>query len=388
MGDGPNSLAKALERARQQGRQVLDLAQSNPTAAGLVYPSALPTSLRSQGSVRYHAHSLGAPAARACIAEHWAAQGVACPPEHLALTASTSEAYSFLFKLLCDPGDNVLIPSPSYPLFEHLARLESVHVRPYRLVYDGSWYIDMESVATASTARTRAVLIVNPNNPTGNYLRPEQLAALHRLGLPLISDEVFRGYPLTDSGGSTPALPPSAGVAEAPVLTFVLDGLSKWAGLPQLKLAWCGVFGPQREVTDALSRLELIGDTFLSVAGPVQTALPDLLRAGASIHASIAARVRGNLALVRRLLAEETVTVLHAEGGWYVTLRLPLQVDDGELALQLLEQAGVYMQPGWYYDFDGAQHTVLSLLTPADELEQGVVRLRDLVREQLARGLR
>jgi aspartate/methionine/tyrosine aminotransferase len=359
-------LAALLARV---GPPRFDLTTSNPTTAGITYPADLQKALeRAQAqSLVYRPEPFGLPSARAAIA-HLTGAAV----DDILLTASTSEAYAFLFKLLCDAGDAVLVPAPSYPLFEHLAELEGVRAVPYRLAYDGAWHVDLDFLRRAITPRVRAIIVVSPNNPTGQYLRENELSSLAALGLPLISDQVFAPFPLSQR--PPPIVPPSA-----TCLTFTLDGLSKRAGSPQLKLGWTVVSGPERERREARERLELIADTFLSVGTPIQQALPDLLAVAPSITSAISERCRRNLAALERAVQAAPVTLLPSEAGWSSVLRLPAVETEEELVLGLLRDAGVLVQPGWYYDFDREPYAVVSLLTEPRAFEAGAARLVEYV---------
>jgi aspartate/methionine/tyrosine aminotransferase len=309
-------------------------------------------------------------AAREAVAGFMQQHGPAVSPERIVLTASTSEAYAFLFKLLCDPGDEVLVPQPSYPLFEHLLGLEAVKAASYPLAYDGRWHLQPSALRQARTERTRALLVVHPNNPTGSYLKRGELAQLAQLGVPIVSDEVFAPYPLCDD----PERAQSAREAEA-ALVFSLHGLSKLAGLPQLKLAWICVGGPGALVDEACARLTLIADSYLSVSTPVQLALPAILAGHAELGDAIRARLRANLQWLEQQTAGSAVTPLHVEGGWYAVLRLPAVLDDEAWALELLRAADVLVQPGYFYDFEDGPYVVLSLLTQEAVLREGVGRL-------------
>jgi aspartate/methionine/tyrosine aminotransferase len=339
-----NHIAQLVEAARARGDELCDLTRSNPTTAGLDYPVALlPLLQRAQSSALvYRPEPFGSSAARQAVAQHLArARGAEPEARDILLTASTSEAYAFLFKLLCDPGDAILIPAPSYPLFEHLAELEAVQAVPYRLAYDGAWHTDMASVRRAMSPRVRAIVLVSPNNPTGHYSAPAEQSALAELGVPLICDEVFFEYALD-------AQPPRRSVSTA--LTFSLGGLSKLAGLPQLKLAWTELSGPAELVQEARERLELVADTFLSVATPIQVALPELLGLAPTITELIRARCSQNLATARRVLGGTAVSVLRVEGGWSAVLQFPRLQGEDELVAGLLTRHGVLVQPGWFYD--------------------------------------
>lgn len=372
----PNRLSALVEVKRRAGAAILDLTESNPTRAGFSYPAEeILEALADARSMRYEPAPAGAWQARQAVAGYYAARGQAIEPDQVLLTASTSEAYAHLFKLLADPGDEVLAPRPSYPLFEFLAGLESVRVAGYPLVYHDGWWLDTEALARAVTERTRAVIVVHPNNPTGSFLKRDELERLVPLcagrNLAIISDEVFRDYVLGPDPRRVATL---AGVDE--VLTFTLSGLSKIAGLPQMKLGWIVVGGPPGARAQALERLELIADTYLSLGTPVQHALPRLLAAGAAVRQQIAARLRGNLDFLRTTIGGASAcSVLQVEGGWYATLRVPRTRSEEEWALELLEKDSVLVQPGFFYDFQSEAFLVLSLLTPVETFREGVRRL-------------
>ena len=358
----PNQLATAVAAAREDGRPLLDLTLSNPTVAGLPYPDAMLTALAAPAGRIYAPAPFGLPEARDAVG---AELGV--DPGHVVLTASTSEAYGLLFRLLCDPGDNALAPQPSYPLFDHLARLDAVTLRPYRLAWDGAWYVDRATLAP--DARTRLVLAVNPNNPTGSYLDDDDLAALAAVGLPIVSDEVFSAYPLAS------APHPSALSVADRTLVFRLGGLSKRAGLPQLKVGWIVVEGPAPWRDEALARLEVIADAYLSVATPTQHALPALLAAGRDVRNAILARTRENLATLRAAISPSSAaTLLTPQGGWYAVLRVPTVRTEDEWVLALLAR-GVLVHPGWLFDFAHEAFLVLSLLPEPGVFADAVARL-------------
>ncbi len=373
-----NQLSQLLDAKRRAGISLLDLTESNPTRSGITYPSAqLLEAIADPGWLVYEPTSAGLPRAREAVAAYYAARGYSVSPERVLLTASTSEAYSYLFKLLADPGDEVLVPRPSYPLFEFLAGLEAVQPVHYSLAYHGEWRIDFDSLGAALTPRTRAVVIVNPNNPTGSFLKRDECAQLMELcranGLSLISDEVFSDFvsPATAKGNLVRSV-----VDETGVLTFSLSGLSKVAGLPQVKAGWIAVSGPPDACRDALSRLELIADTYLSVSSLVQHAMPRLLELGAAMQTAIQIRVQRNLShLQAALAADSPARVLAAEGGWYATLEIPRNRSEEQWALELLELDNVIVQPGYFYDFEREAYLVLSLLTPEHTFAAGVARV-------------
>ena len=370
-----NRLAALVLARRASGAPVIDLTQSNPTQAGIAYPHGLLQPLSRESALRYEPAPLGLAAAREAVAADYRRRGVEVPAEGILLTASSSEAYGFLFKLLCDPGDVVLVPRPGYPLFEFLAGLESVEVGHYPLRYDGDWHVDLPALAQAATARTRAIVVVNPNNPTGAYLKREEAAAIHEIagarGAAVVSDEVFADYALRPDPGRVSCL-----AAEAPALTFCLGGLSKSCGLPQLKLGWVAVAGPRPLRDEALARLEIVADTYLSVGTPVQRALPEILARSAELRSPIAARVAGNLERLRgRLAAPSPVTLLDPEGGWYATLRVPATLPEEERVARLLEDEGVLVHPGYFFDFPHEAYLVVSLLPEPEPFAEGVDRM-------------
>lgn len=353
----------ALTRARRElGGDFLDLTESNPTHAGLAYPlDELAEIFARAAREPYEPDPRGLCRGREAVAAHLGAS-----PDDLVLTASTSEAYSFLFKLLADPGDEILTPAPSYPLLDHLASLEQVRLRTFPTHFHRRWVIEPGAIEPG--ARSRAVVVINPNNPTGAFVTAEERATLAASGLPIISDEVFLDYPLERTGAS---------LAADDVLTFTLGGLSKSAGLPHLKLGWIRVSGPPDAKRQALEGLELIADTFLSVATPVQAALPELLRVGASIRASIARRCLENLARLRAALSSlHAVEVLPVEGGWSAVVRMPRLQSDEEVALQLLVDKRVLVHPGYFFDFPAEGYVVVSLLTRPEVFAEGLVRVR------------
>jgi alanine-synthesizing transaminase len=380
----PNELSRkraALERA---GRPILDLAGSNPAHAGFRYPEAFYQRLFDAESAGYVPDPRGLPAAREAVAGYYRARGRTVDPARLWLGTGTSELLTQLLWLLCDPGDAILTPRPGYPLFEYFGDLAGVERMDYPLVYDGGWRVDLAAVEDQLDRhrRVRAVVAVSPNNPTGNFLKRDELAALETLcaarGLALIVDEVFADYPLRDIAEGT-----GSAAGDRNCLCFVVSGLSKVAALPQFKLAWGVVGGPAADAAEAIARLEIIADSFLSVASPIQRALPTILAEAPVMQECIRARARSNLALVRRALRDTAVTVLDAEGGWSVLLRLPAAagLDDAAWADRLLEETGVWVQPGYWFDWpdDEAPHWAISLLTPEEILNEGLTRMSQYV---------
>jgi alanine-synthesizing transaminase len=368
----PNALSLALDELRRTRTPYVDLTESNPTRAGISYPDDLLQRLSAPAALLYQPDPLGLTAARDAIAADCARRGAVVSPDHIVLSASTSEMYAWLFKLLCDAGESVLVPRPSYPLFEHLTRLESVRAEPYRLEYHGRWEIDLDSVAGAAGG-TRAVLLVSPNNPTGSYASAREVGALVRLcrdrGWALIVDEVFADYVLD-------AKAPLTDIAtRADVLTFSMGGASKSLGLPQVKLGWTAVGGPEADREAALAGLELIADTFLSVGTPVQVAAASLLERGAGVRQAIHARVRANLAEARRIAgAHPACTLLPVEGGWSAVVRVPATRGEEALVLDLLSHERILAHPGYFFDFEHEAFLIVSLLVPEREFVDGFAR--------------
>jgi len=372
----PNALTRMVEDKRRSGAAVVDLTESNPTRAGLVYDGdSILAALGDPRSLVYEPAPAGLTRARAAVAAYYAAQGHPVSPDHIVLTASTSEAYAWLFKLLADPGDEILVPRPSYPLFEFLAGLESVRLRHYPLAYHERWWIDRKAFEAAVTGRTRAVVIVNPNNPTGSFLKRDELEWLGPLcgarGLAILSDEVFADYSFAADERRVPTL---AGFEGA--LVFSLGGLSKMAGLPQMKLGWIVAGGSLNARAGAVARLEWIADTYLSAGAPVQNAAARLFELRAGFQEQMRRRLRGNLDLLRAALQPSSpCRLLEPEGGWYATLQLPRTRGEEEWVLGLLEHTNVLVQPGYFYDFSSEPFVVLSLLTPEETFREGVRRL-------------
>jgi alanine-synthesizing transaminase len=378
-----NALAARVHERRQRG-DLLDLTESNPTRVALPYPvEALRAALDRADPARYEPAPLGLPSARAAVAAEHARHGAAVDPARVAITASSSESCSFLLKLLCDPGDAVLIPEPSYPLYDYLVRLEGAVPIPYRLAFDGVWSIDFTSVehalagARARGARPRAIVLASPNNPTGSYLKHDEAARLAAVaapaGLSIVADEVFAAYPFAPDAArvETAALAPALASA---VPVFSLGGLSKSCGLPHLKLGWIVVGGPDAGAT--MAALELVADTYLSVGAPVQQALPELLALGGGIRAAIAARVAGNrAALSRALAAVPACTLLPSEAGWCAIVRVPAIRNDEAWATGLVTETGVNVHPGYFFDLRGGTYLVVSLLPEPTVFAEAIRRM-------------
>lgn len=367
-----NRLTTAIEDARAAG--FLDLTISNPTRAGIAYNrAAILDSLRNEASLDYDPQPKGLPAAREAVLDYYLGRGEHVDPESLVLTTGTSEGYSFVFRLLANPGDEILVSKPSYPLFDFLADLQDVKLTPYPLLYDHGWQIDFHSLEKAIGPATRGIVLVNPNNPTGSYVSAAERDRLNDLclehGLALIVDEVFLDYALDQAPHSTFATNTNA-------LTFTLSGLSKISALPQMKLAWIAVNGPLNLADEALSRLEVIADTYLSVSAPVQLGARTMLEQRQAVQAQILTRVRQNLAeLDRQLALQKTCSRLSVEGGWYAILRVPVTQSDEDLAIALLYNKGVLVHPGHFYDFPQDGFLVLSLIATPQEFCSGIEKV-------------
>jgi alanine-synthesizing transaminase len=373
-----NPFTQAVANHQRQGRELLDLSASNPTQVGLVYDElAIRQALSNPAAFHYDPQPRGLAVARQAVVSYYRDRQIELTAENLFLTTSTSEGYSFVFRLLCDPDDEVLIPTPSYPLFEFLAQIQDVKLVPYELIYDHGWQIDFHSLRQALTARTRAVILVNPNNPTGSFVSASEREQLNDFcshhSLAIISDEVFFDFNLTNQ-----PFPSFAGNRDA--LTFTLSGLSKISGLPQMKVAWIAASGPAELLHPSLERLEVIADTYLSMNAPIQHAIPALLHQRHAFQSQLMSRLRGNLAeLDHRLSAQNLVRRLDLQGGWYATIRVPVTRTDEQLAIELLENKDVLVHPGHFYDFGFDGYLILSLMTPETMFAEGVRRLLDYV---------
>jgi alanine-synthesizing transaminase len=368
-----NRLAKALEEARRQGCELLDLTASNPTECGFQYDGAsILKALITPAVLKYHPDPRGLEATRRAVQEYYEKRGDCMQVANLILTTSTSEAYSFVFRLLCNPGDEVLVPTPSYPLFDFLADLQDVKLIRYPLIYDHGWQIDFHALEAAITPRTRALIVVHPNNPTGHFTKSDEISKLSEVcaaqDLALIADEVFLDFSL--SGQQTRSF-----TQNEAALTFTMSGLSKISGLPQMKFAWLAVNGPSVKKSEALARLEVIADTFLSMNAAIQAAAPTLLAQRYGFQQQLMARIRANLSELDKQLSEQkSCTRLEIEGGWYAVIRVPAMRSDEELALELLEE-GVYLHPGHFYDFPGEGFLVVSLIARERTFAEGIEKL-------------
>ena len=367
-----NRLTRAVAALSQAGTPIIDLTESNPTAVGFTYPGDLFDGLNADHIRRYDPQPLGLRSAREAVAADYARRGARVDPNHVVLSASSSEAYSWLFKLLCNPGDGVLVPQPSYPLFEHLTRLESVHPIPYQLRYHGRWEIDFDTVIEAP-AHVRAILLVSPNNPTGSFVTRDEARRLAEIcrarGWAIVADEVFADYPLDADSA------PSESVMDLDVLSFTLGGASKSLGLPQIKLGWMVVGGQVQERDRAIAALEIIADTFLSVGTAVQGAAPSLLARGDVIRNQIRQRIASNLACARDVIRQfPSSTLLPVEGGWFLVARVPALRSEEALAVELLERERVLLHPGYFFDFPHEAFIVASLIPPADQFADAFAR--------------
>ena len=375
-----NTYTRALHRHRASGKPIIDLTVSNPTACGFQYDeAAILAALAAPASLGYDPEPKGLLQARAAVATYYLKKNsdARLDLERLILTTGTSEAYSFLFRLLCEPGDELVIAQPSYPLFEFLAAIHDVKLRPFRLVYDHGWQIDFAALVKSISSRTRAIILVHPNNPTGQFVSENEAERLQKLCLEreiaLVVDEVFFDYkiPVSDSRPKHGSF-----IFDAPVLTFVVSGLSKIAGLPQMKIGWLAAAGPDAIVGEAIARLEIIADTYLSLNAPVQHALPTLLAQRGVIQPQMIRRIEENVRkLDEQLEPQNLVSRLEFEGGWCAVLRVPAVQSDEELTIRLLEDYSVLAHPGHFYDFPDDGYLVVCLLTPAEEFAEGIRRI-------------
>jgi len=370
----PNRLSEAFARHRVAGKPLIDLTASNPTECGFTYDrERILSALADPQSLSYEPEPKGLLAAREVIVGYYADRGDRVAASDMLLTTSTSEAYSFVFRILCNPGDEVLIPTPGYPLFDLLADIQDVRLVRYPLIYDHGWQIAFHALEAALTPRTRAIIVVHPNNPTGHFVKPDERSGLNRIcagrQLAIIADEVFLDFALSSKRHLS-------WVANSEVLTFTMSGLSKMCGLPQMKVAWLAASGPKDLKTRALERLEVIADTYLSMNAPIQHAIPEFLQQRHEFQRQLMSRVRGNLAeLDRQLATQKACSRLEIEGGWYAVLRVPATRTDEEVALDLLEKEGVYVHPGHFYDFPADGYLIVSLIGSEQEFGEGIRRL-------------
>jgi alanine-synthesizing transaminase len=369
-----NRLSEALAALRVSGEPLLDLTASNPTECSFEYDNdAILQALNNPAALRYEPDAKGLLAAREAVSRYYAAHGAQVAADDIFLLTSTSEAYSVVFRTLCNAGDEVLIPEPSYPLFDFLADIQDVRLVRYPLVYDYGWQIDFHGLRQGITPRTRAVIVVHPNNPTGHFCKRAEMSELSKIcasrEMAIIADEVFLDFSLNDEQ-------PASFVSEGEALTFTMSGISKMVGLPQMKAAWLVTGGPAKWKAPALARLEVIADTYLSMNAPVQLALPTFLEQREQFSEQVLPRVRRNLGeLDRQLSAQEGCTQLLVEGGWYAVVRVPARCSDEELAVALLREKSVYVHPGHFYDFSSDRYLVISLITREEDFAEGVRRM-------------
>lgn len=370
----PNRLSQALERHRAAGKPLVDLTASNPTECGFAYDeSAILEALGNPAALKYEPAPRGLVSARQAVCKYYAEHGAMPGVGDILLTTSTSEAYSYVFRLLCNPGDEVLIPAPSYPLFDFLAEIQDTKLVRYPLIYDHGWQIDFHALEQEVTSRTRAIVVVHPNNPTGHYTKRAEVEKLNAIcsarKLALIVDEVFLDFSLMVEQ-------PLSFASNRDALTFTLSGISKTCGLPQMKAAWVRTSGPPELKRDALALLEVIADTYLSTNAPVQLALPAFLAQRRTFQEQLMGRVRGNLAeLDRQLALQKVCSRLELEGGWYVVLRVPATRSDEDNALSLLKDSSIYVHPGHFYDFSSEGYLVVSLICKEEEFSTGMKRM-------------
>jgi alanine-synthesizing transaminase len=386
----PNPLSEELSRHLAEGKPLFDLSASNPTESGFHYDNdALLEALANPEALTYAPDPKGLLRARQAVSEYYAGRGDQVSPEDVVLTTSTSEAYSFVFRALCNPGEELLVPAPSYPLFGFLADISDVRLRSYPLVYDYGWQIDLHALEEAITPHTRGVIVVNPNNPTGSFVKQEETQKLNEIcathNMAVVADEVFLDFVHCEGMGpraegikpprmrTAPNKRPNSHVVNTGALTFAMSGLSKISGLPQMKAAWLVTSGPETLKARALERLEVIADTYLSMNTPVQLALPVLLQQRFGIQKQLMARMRRNLAeLDRQLIGKKSCVRLEIEGGWYAILRVPVTRTDDELAVELLKTKNIYVHPGHFYDFPADGHLIVSLIMGEHAFAEGI----------------
>ena len=378
-----NRIAKALDRLKKANIPIIDLTESNPTRCGFVYPSQrILQPLASDKNLRYEPQPQGSLVARQAISRYYKEQGHEVAVDRIFLTASTSEAYSYLFRLLADAGEEVLFPRPSYPLFQFLGDLNDVALNYYPLVYTDHWYIDLPQLEECVQPATKAVILVNPNNPTGSFIKKDELSVLNRIcqtkNIPIISDEVFADFAFPGSKDAVSLVNNDA------VLTFVLGGLSKTLLLPQMKLSWIIVSGPEELAKEACQRLEMIADTYLSVNTPVQNAVAGWLSRKEEFQAPVKQRTLDNLRFLEEAVKTTECQLLNPEGGWYAVIWIPLpKISEEEFILQLLEKEHVFVHPGYFFDFEQEGFLVVSLLPAADIFKEGIRRIL----QRIARGI-
>jgi aspartate/methionine/tyrosine aminotransferase len=376
-----SKLSAALNAHRETGKPLIDLTESNPTECGFHYESKqILAALNNPGSLIYEPIAQGLPAAREAVAVYYRSRGGRLDIADIFLTTGTSEAYSFLLRTLCNAGDEVLIPQPGYPLLNFLADIQDVTLRRYPLLYDFGWQIDFHALRQAITSRSRAIAVVHPNNPTGHFCKPDEMARLNEMcakqGIAIIADEVFLDFAL--DGKSRDSF-----TSNDQALTFTLSGLSKIAGLPQMKVAWLVAGGPKDLKDQAVARLEMIADTYLSMNAPIQLGLKTLMGQRVTFQEQCLSRTKSNLEQLDKLLsAQKLCTRLELEGGWYAVLKVPITESDEELALELLKNRGVYVHPGHFYDFPSDGYLVVSLITREPEFAAGITALVELFQEK------
>jgi aspartate/methionine/tyrosine aminotransferase len=373
-----NRLSAALAAHRAAGKPLFDLTISNPTECGFHYDEeAILDALRNPASLKYEPNPRGIVVARNAVAQYYAERGTAISIDDIFLTTSTSEAYSYAFRTLCNPDDELLIPEPSYPLFEFLADIQDVRLVRYPLIYDHGWQIDFHTMEQAITPRTRGVIVVNPNNPTGHFCKPEEMRKLNEIcasrELAIVADEVFLDFALKSEQQASFA-------GNSGALTFTTSGLSKICGLPQMKAAWLIISGPNQRKVEAAARIEVIADTYLSMNAPIQWVLPTLLGQRREFQQQLIARVRENIAeLDKQLAGQKSCNRLEVEGGWSAVIRVPATRSDEDLALALLSTKGVYVHPGHFYDFPSEGYLVVSLIIAEFEFIEGMSRVLALL---------
>jgi len=378
-----NKLMSCLEKVRGEDEKIIDLTESNPTHCDFEYPQErILEGFLNPKNMDYRPSAQGLLDARQAICRCYWDRGYEIKPEQIFVTSSTSEAYSFLFRLLTNPGDHVLFPRPSYPLFEFLVDLNDIDMDTYPLIYNKNesqdkhtWQIDFDRFRAAFYPNTKAVVLVNPNNPTGSFIKRDELSAIAEFcmdkNMSIISDEVFWDYSLSENNHEF-----ISAVDNKKCLTFVLGGVSKCLALPQMKVSWIILNGPEELVKEAYNRLEVIADTYLSVNTPAQNALQQWLTLHSMIKGEVVKRLEANYAFVKEAIQKTpSCSCLNAEGGWYVIVKLPNCYSEEHWAMELLTKEHVFVHPGYFFDFYDEPYIVLSLLTPEAEFKEGVGRI-------------
>lgn len=379
-----NRITKLIQEYQRNNISIIDLSESNPTKVGFNYPEKFVLKDFCSGkNLIYNPHPKGLINAREAICKFYHKKNINIHPESIIITAGSSDAYNYIFRLIAEPGDEILVPSPSYPLLQFLSRLNDISIKNYRLLYDGEWHIDIDSIYRNITNKTKAILFIHPNNPTGSYVKNEEyekvLELANRYGLIFISDEVFYEYEIEDKPNKFNSFS-----EKSDILTFTINGISKLLGLSQMKLGWVIVSGPNKLKQEAINRLEIISDTFLSVNTPVQNSLPIWLENYEELHNQIKHRVIINYFRIKdQILANSAIELLNVEGGWNGILRFPNIFTDEQWVELFLKKYRLFLQPGYFYDFERGAYLLVSLLLPENIIKKNIIAVLDEVKSYL-----